>query len=78
MDIFDKYMERVKEQLTCNTNFEYRREYITFEYTDDQVNDNVEYFRKCMNSGLSPYKALVFFFDALESGHPSTYLNFDM
>lgn len=39
------------------------------EYTHDvsTLYDNIEYFRKCFNSGLSAYKALLFLGDYLKS-----------
>jgi len=36
---------------------------IEYTYTDDELFDNIEYFRDCMNRGLSPYKALLFLWD---------------
>jgi hypothetical protein len=31
-----------------------------YTYTDEQIMDNTEYFRKCYNDNLSAYKALLF------------------
>ena len=62
MTDFEGYIKRVKEQLTCNTP---NSEFITYEYSENQVDDNLEYFRECMQSGLSPYKSLLFFDDYL-------------
>ena len=57
----DEYMNAVREQLYCNANEPYSNKYITYTFTNKQVQDNVGYFRKCMESNLSPYKALLFF-----------------
>ena len=36
-----------------------------YTYTDEQIFDNTEYFRKCYNDNLSAYKALLFLYDHL-------------
>ena len=36
-----------------------------YTYTDEQIMDNTEYFRKCYNDNLSEYKALLFLNDHL-------------
>lgn len=38
---------------------------LEYTYTDDELFDNIEYFRECMNKGLSAYKALLFLGDKL-------------
>ena len=62
MTDFEGYIKRVKEQLTCNAP---NSEFITYEYTEEQVDDSLQYFRECQRVGLSPYKALLFFNDYL-------------
>ena len=32
-----------------------------YNYSDDDIIDNVDYFRKCFYHGLSPYKSLLYF-----------------
>lgn len=61
MKNFDKYIERVKEQLDCNASDEYKDEYIVYTYTEKQIDDHLDYFKKCFEDGLSAYKALLFF-----------------
>lgn len=42
------------------------------EVTEDErkiLKDNVEYFRKCYNKGLSAYKALIFFQEYLNGDY---------
>jgi len=66
MKYFKDYIKDVKCQLTCNATEEYKNNYITYIYTNEQVDDNLKYFEKCMNDNLSAYKALLFFNDYLE------------
>jgi len=63
---FVNYMFSVYGQLSCNACKEYQAECITYTYTSTQVNQHLDYFRKCMNDGLSSYKALLFFNDYLK------------
>ena len=61
--ILSGYIEHVKNQLTCN---DQNSDFITYDYTEQEVDNNLPYFRKCMKKGLSPYKALLFFNDYLK------------
>jgi hypothetical protein len=36
---------------------------IEYSYTDEELFNNLEYFKKCHRRGLSAYKALLFLFD---------------
>ena len=58
---FDDYIKDVKQMLNCNASEEYKKKYVTYLYTNEQVDENLEYFKDCMNDGLSAYKALLFF-----------------
>ena len=58
------YIQAVKGNLACNNDVFCG--YYTFDYSDDQVDNNAEYFVDCMQRGLSPYKALLFFYDYLQ------------
>lgn len=62
---FKKYIQNTKDQLNCNASEEYKNNYITYTYSNEQVETNLSYFEKCMNSGLSPYTSLLFFHDYL-------------
>lgn len=66
MKKFESYIEKVKEQLYCNASEEYKNTYTTYLYSNQQIENNLEYFEKSMKMGLSPYKALLFFQDHLE------------
>ena len=37
-----------------------------YTYTDEQIFDNTEYFKKCYDDNLSAYKALLFLHDHLQ------------
>lgn len=39
---FDKYMEDVYSQLECNASNEYEKMYITFTYSKEEVENNIE------------------------------------
>jgi len=54
------YLEKVRDLLCCNTT---EGIYTTYAYTNNQINDNLDYFKKCEDNGLSPYKSLLFFGD---------------
>lgn len=58
---FEDYIKDVKQMLNCNASEEYKNKYVTYLYTNEQVDENLEYFKDCMNDGLSAYKALLFF-----------------
>lgn len=63
---FEEYIKEVKDQLTCNEkDDEDKGKFVTYDYTDKQIDNNLEYFKKCMKSNLSSYKALLFFSDHL-------------
>lgn len=66
MNYFDKYIIEVKEQLFCNASKEYRDNNITYLYSNEQIDNNLYYFKKCMKENLSAYKALLFFNDYLK------------
>lgn len=54
----EEYMKDVKQQLYCNASEEYRNQYITYGYTEEEVDKNLDYFEKCRSRNLSAYKAL--------------------
>lgn len=39
--------------------------YVCYDYTEEQIKLNINYFKDCQKQGLSPYKALLFFYDYL-------------
>lgn len=57
---FDEYMEDVYSQLECNSSSEYKKIYITFTYSKEEVKNNIDYFKRCYNENISAYKALTF------------------
>lgn len=63
---FEYYIQKAKAQLACNTSPAYQRDYITFQFTNKQIDNNLPYFRDCMNKGLSPFMALRLFYFNME------------
>jgi len=66
---FEEYMIDARQQLNCNAELSYKQKHITYGYTNEQVDENLEYFERCMNFGLSPYKALLFFGEYLKGDY---------
>jgi len=62
----EEYIKKVKEQLWCNATEAYKETYITYFYLNEDIDNNLEYFENCKNDNLSPYKALLFFYDYLK------------
>lgn len=62
---FSTYIQEVKELLCCNMSEEDKQKYICYLYTDDVIDKHLDYFKECLQSDLSPYKALLFFNDYL-------------
>jgi hypothetical protein len=66
MTDFNAYIENVKEQLDCNATEYFKDNYITYMYSNEQIDYNLDYFNTSMKNGLSGYKALLFFNDYLK------------
>ena len=66
---FEEYMVDVKSQLFERATDEYKNEYITYYYSEEMVDSNLDYFKDCFNNRLSAYKALLFFDDFLNGGY---------
>lgn len=62
----DEYIVNVKSHLVCNSSEEDKKVYYLYDYTNEQIDSNIKYFRKCLNQNLSGYKALLYFFDYLK------------
>lgn len=61
----EEYIADVKSQLTCN--YTQPTLFITYNYTVKEIDDNINYFKYCLEEcNLSAYKALLFFYDYLE------------
>lgn len=65
MKNFNEYMLDVKSQLDENATEYAKNNYVLYTYSNELVDNNLEYFEDCMNKGLSPYKALLYFYDYL-------------
>ena len=62
---FERYLKTLYEHLCCNmTEEQHEKEYfVCYDYTEEQINLNIDYFKNCQEQGLSPYKALLFFYE---------------
>lgn len=63
---FKEYIEKVKENLCCNMSDDERKVLVCYEYTDKDIDNNLEYFKDCYDKELSAYKALLYFNDYIE------------
>jgi len=63
------YFKKVREQLDCNATDEYKNNYITYLYTNEEVDEHLDYFARCKDFGLSAYKALLFFGDYMQGDY---------
>lgn len=63
---FEEYIEKVKENLCCNMSDDERKVLVCYEYTDKNIDDNLDYFKDCYNRELSAYKSLLWFNDYLK------------
>jgi len=63
---FEEYKESVLGQLECNADDDYKSKYVVYLYDNNDIENNLAYFRDCLTRGLSPYKALLFFRDYLD------------
>lgn len=67
MDNFNEYIMDVKSQLDCNATEEFKNNYITYLYSNEDIDNNLDYFERCMKAGKSAYTALLFFTEYLDS-----------
>jgi len=65
----EEYIKNVKSNLECNCSNDYVKNYVTYTYTNEEVDDNLDYFNRCKSGGLSPYKSLLFFGDYKEGDY---------
>lgn len=63
---FEEYIINVKSQLYCNASEEDKNEYIIYLFSNEEIENNLDYFKKCFDRDLSGYKALLFFKDYLD------------
>lgn len=66
---FAEYKQAVLEQLDCNATQEYKEKCIVYLFTNEQIEQNQDYFQSCLSRGLSPYKALLYFSEYLEGNY---------
>lgn len=58
---FEEYIKDVKSQLECNASEEYKKKYVVYTYSNEDVDNNLDYFKKMYDDGYSAYKALLLF-----------------
>ena len=58
---FEEYIEDAKSQLDCNASERYKKNNITYTYSNEDVDNNLEYFKATKNADISAYKALLYF-----------------
>jgi hypothetical protein len=63
---FEEYIVNLKSNLYCNTSEEDKKIYITYLFSNEQIDENLNYFKKCFDRDLSGYKALLFFKEYLD------------
>ncbi len=63
---FIDYIKDVKSQLYCNATEEFKNNYITYIYTNEDIDNNMSFFRKSFDLNLSAYKALLYFIDEIK------------
>ena len=59
---FTDYLKDVKSQLCCNN---INPDFITFDYTESEIDENSDYFHEMWMKNISGYKALTFLCDEL-------------
>jgi hypothetical protein len=64
-----EYLNHIKSQLVGNVTQAEQAEYGSYNYTDEQIDSNSFYFEHCRDTGLSAYKALLFFHDYLNGDY---------
>jgi hypothetical protein len=62
---FNDYIIDVKSQLWDSMSSDSSSDYVSYVYSAELVDNNLEYFKDCMSRELSTYKALLFFEDYL-------------
>jgi hypothetical protein len=55
------YIQKVKELLYCNATEEFKNNNTTYLFTNEEIDENIDYFLNCEKNELSPYKSLLFF-----------------
>lgn len=58
---FDEFIKDVRSQLECNASEEYKKKCVVYTYSNEDIDDNMDYFRKMYEDDYSAYKALLLF-----------------
>ena len=57
----EDYIKEVKAKLACNMSEENQKKFVCYEYSNEQVDNNIDYFKECCDDNLSVYTALLLF-----------------
>jgi len=57
---FEEYIMDIKSQLLCNVFEKEKEDYIVFDLSEEQIDNNESYFEDSWKRGISGYKALTF------------------
>lgn len=63
---FEEYMKDVRSQLECNRSAEDKAKYGCYTYSEQTVNENLDYFMDCLTRNIGTYTALLFLQDYLQ------------
>ena len=61
---FKEYLDDIKSKLTCNNSDDI--DYITYDYSEEEIDKYTNFFRQMWSMGISGYKALLFLYDHIE------------
>lgn len=62
---FEEYIEKVKSNLYCNLSEDEKKVFYSYDFTEDEIDNNLDYFRDYYNNDISAYTSLLFFADYL-------------
>lgn len=62
---FEEYIEKVKSNLYCNLSEDEKKVFYSYDFTEDEIDNNLEYFKDCYNNDISAYTSLLLFADYL-------------
>lgn len=62
---FEEYIEKVKSNLYYNLSEDEKKVFYSYDFTEDEIDNNLEYFKDYYNNDISAYTSLLFFADYL-------------
>ena len=49
---FEEYIEKVKSNLYCNLSEDEKKVFYSYDFTEDEIDNNLEYFKDCYNNDI--------------------------